>query len=82
MQINNSNMPDWDTIFRRELMVVFNKTKEIILSKFSESDEINGLTKIAEEFLEKFKNSPIPVSKKDEKFLLEGLYVSASIKLP
>ena len=81
MSIKNGDLPDWDKIFRKEIANVFNLTRNIFLDHLSESEIKVTLRKIAFNFYNIFKNSPIPVLPPHPDLDDSEFYYSTSIML-
>ena len=82
MSTENLPLPNWDLIFKKELILAFDKTKSIFLNHFSYMETISILKSIADEFYESLKDSHIPVYKQNPELNAQDIYYSTSIQQP
>ena len=61
MDYNTEENKNWDIIFLKELMEVYETTKTIVIHETDESKIKSGLKVIADKFYSTFSDSPIPV---------------------
>lgn len=78
----SSEVNEWDNIFKTELIRVCNIVRELIQTNKTEKIELKNLEIIADDFFNKFKNSPIPVEAFDQKQTYSPDMISTSIILP
>ena len=81
--INNSlKTTDWDVVFKTELIIISDKVRAFIQSYKTKKNYLKNLEIIAEDFFNKFENSPIPVRAFDHKQSYSPDMVSTTIVLP
>lgn len=82
MQNISDTTSNWDVAFRNGLLSAFNRTKELLQTKLSDTEIIKGLNEIAESFYKELKDSPIPINLKEKDIVNKDSYKSVSIDLP